>query len=788
MKQNNQDKVIGRHGPTQGVTWDFNHHSFLGERMSAVLTPFMLLVVVLIQGSWMTASHAQEPLPVVAFKSATFIADQLDTSVEVVMTCSAHTGSFTVNLSTQNGTANAMPPISAATAGTDYTAITNQTVTFDANVTEKKQVISLVKKTGKVTNRRFTAILAGPVGATLGEVSSATVRIAATDTVKPSLSITALADKAKLSTLSPYTLHGNAGDVNGIDRVEVSLNQAAPVLANLSIDSNTKVSKFPWSLSISPKEGQDNTVTVTAYDFHGNKTELRRTFNFTRRYKLAVNRSSVVAGSVSLSTNPSSAATRLITDPSISTLQTSQIVTGTTVKLKATPLKDYVFSHWILPVSPPSELVILGNELSFKMPVADLAITASFIRVDSIFIVTPARGNTYHGLIVPQGSVVVSNNSVGYFTGTLVPTTGAISGKLVLGGVTTPFKATIFGNGAVVFNDASKLSSTLKINSTRSLSLFFTNNGISVLVSEGANLVVGGVAGRAFYNGTTVKVPAAKLSRTPPTTPLTKGIFNVALPSKGQSPALDTHLYPQGSGLAVFTLGVDGTVTFAGTLADGSAFTASSALVTESTYPFFAQLNTPGAASAVKGGSLSGQMTVDPAQVNTDVAGVDLRWIRPAVTQVTGTTPTALATQLYTAGWPTGIRLDAVGTFYDKSKTIQATLDLAGTSPSANNSQLQFTSPELASAITVKNFAIIGNTVTKISKADKLGALSASAATGFFKGAFTPSWANFAKAPAFKGILLQKGADPRGYGYFISNAKDDLDPESGKVTLGKVQN
>lgn len=788
MKQNNQDKVISRHGPTQGATWGINHHSFLGGRMSAVLPPFMVLLFALSQGLWMTAAQAQEPLPVVTFKSATFIADQLDANVTVVMTCSAHTGPVTVNLSTQNGTANDMPPISAATAGTDYTALTNHTVTFEANVTEMPQVISLVKMTGKVANRRFTVALTDPVGATLGGASSASVRIAATDTVKPTLSITALSDKAKLSTLSPYMLSGNAGDVNGIDRVEVSLNNGAPVPASLTIESKTKVSKFPWALCISPNEGQDNTVTVTAYDLHGNKTELKRTFNFTRRYQLTVNRSLAAAGVVSLSTSPSSAATRLIAPQKLSLSQTSQIVTGSTVKLKATPLKDYVFSHWTLPVPAPAEVVNLGNELSFTMPVADVSIAANFIRVDSIFISTPARGNTYHGLIVPREGVAVSNNSVGSFTGTLVPTTGAISGKLVLGGVTTPFKATIFGNGSVVFNQASKRSRTLKISDTRSLSLLYTNVGINVNVSEAGSLVVTGVAERAFYNGTTAKVPAAKLSRTTPKTPLTKGVFNVALNAKAQNPVVDTHLYPQGSGLGVLTLGDNGTLTFAGSLADGSTFTASSALVTESTYPFFAQLITPGAASSVKGGSLSGQMTVDPAQANTDVAGIDLRWIRPAVAQITGTTPAALATQLYTAGWPTGIRLDAVGTFYDKSQTLQTTLVLDGTSPSANNSQLQFTSPELLTAITVKNFAIIGNTVTKISKTDKLGTLRASAATGLFSGTFTPSWESFAKAPAFKGILLQKGADPRGYGYFISNAKDALDPESGNVTLGKVQN
>lgn len=750
----------------------------------------MLLLIALGQGLWMTAAHAQEPLPVIAFESATYIADQLDASVEVVMTCSAHTGSVTVNLSTQDGTANAMPPISAAQAGTDYTAITNQTVTFAANVTEMKQTISLVKKTGKVSNRRFTAILAGPVGATLGGVSSTTVRIAATDTVKPSLSITGLADKAKLSTTSPYKVEGIAGDLNGIDRVEVVLNNTAPVLATLTLDSKTKATRVPWALEIAPNEGQQNELTVTAYDLHGNKTELKRKFNFDRRYNVTVTRSAPSSGTVALSVTPSSSGTPLLPSSSSGKPQASKMVVGTTVRLKATPMKDHIFSHWTLSNPPPSELAMLGNEVSFKMPAGDVAVVATFLKANDVFFpeANASKGNTFHGLLSPQGSTAVSNNSVGYFTGTLIPATGALSGKLVLGGSTTPVTGVIYGNNSVVFKQGSKPSSTLKINESRSLALMHGTNGITVNIIESASLVVAGLAERAHYNGTSFKVPAAMLSRTTPKTPLTRGTFNVALPAKAQNPVIDTHNYPQGAGYGVLFLGSNGTVTFAGSLADGSAFTASSALVTESMYPFFAQLNTPGAASSVKGGSLSGAMTVAPTQPLSDVAGVDLRWIRPAVTQITGTTPAALATQLYTAGWPTGIRLDAVGTFYDKSQTLQSTLDLAGTSPSSNNSQLLFTSPELASVITVRNFAVIGNTVTRINQTDKNLTLRAAAASGLFSGSFTPSWTGFAKAPAFKGILLQKGDDPRGYGYFISNAKDDLDPESGKVTLGKVQN
>lgn len=738
----------------------------------------------------MTAAHADDPAPVVAFKSATFIADQLDASVEVVMTCSAHTGSVTVNLSTQDGTANAMPPISAAMAGTDYTAITNQTVTFAANVTEMRQVISLVKKTGKVSNRRFAVLLAGPVGANLGSVSSATVRIAATDTTKPSLSITALADKAKISTTSPYKIEGIAGDLNGIDRVEVGLNNKAPVLATLTLDSKTKVTRVPWALEIAPNEGQQNELTVTAYDLHGNKTELKRKFNFDRRYNVTVTRSAPSSGVVALAVSPAGSGTPLLPSSSGGKPQVSKMVVGTTVRLKATPMKDYIFSHWTPSNTPLSELVMLGNEISFKMPAGDVAIVATFVKANDVFFpqANASKGNTFHGLLSPQGNTAVSNNSVGYFTGTLIPATGALSGKLILGGGTTPVTGIIYGNNSVVFKQGSKPSSTLKINESRSLALMHGTQGITMNIIEGASLVAAGLAERAHYNGTTLKVPAAMLSRTAPKSPLSKGTFNVALPAKVQNPVIDTHNYPQGTGYGVLTLGSNGLVTFAGTLADGSAFTASSALVTSSMFPFFSQLITPGAASSVKGGSLSGSMMVDPTQPHSDVMGIILRWIRPAVTQSTGTTPAALATQLYTAGWPAGIRLDAVGTFYDKRMTLQETLDLGTLSISSNNSQLFFTSPELANAISVRNFAIIGNTVTKISQTDKNLTLRASAASGLFSGTFTPSWTNFAKAPAFKGILLQKGDDPRGYGYFISNAKDDLDPESGKVTLGKVQN
>ena len=39
--------------------------------------------------------------------------------------------------------------------------------------------------------------------------------------------------------------------------------------------------------------------------------------------------------------------------------------------------------------------------------------------------------------------------------------------------------------------------------------------------------------------------------------------------------------------------------------------------------------------------------------------------------------------------------------------------------------------------------------------------------------------------PRYRGILVQKGANKGGYGYFISTAAGDRDPESGGVSLTK---
>jgi hypothetical protein len=156
------------------------------------------------------------------------------------------------------------------------------------------------------------------------------------------------------------------------------------------------------------------------------------------------------------------------------------------------------------------------------------------------------------------------------------------------------------------------------------------------------------------------------------------------------------------------------------------------------------------------------------------------------VAEVSGSSANALETQLYTAGWPGGIRVDAVGALYDKSVKVQVSLDLATTAAGVKNAVVELTGGKLASSIRADGFRFADNVLTKVPLTNAAYTLSVTSSSGAFSGTFTPNWTGPATAkPKFQGIILQKGTSKGGYGYFLSNRKTDTDPESGRVFLGK---
>lgn len=221
-------------------------------------------------------------------------------------------------------------------------------------------------------------------------------------------------------------------------------------------------------------------------------------------------------------------------------------------------------------------------------------------------------------------------------------------------------------------------------------------------------------------------------------------------------------------------------------MADDSAFSASTVLVATSTpgataeVPFLAQILTPGSTTA-QGSSLSGTLVIDTTLTDSDLTGTNLLWIRPSVTEGSST-----ATKLYTAGWPTGIVIDALGAIYTNTTSVQSSLGAGANNPTLGNATLAFADGKLVSPVTVTNFNIVSSSVARIPTTTTAFSLSVSAATGSFSGIFTPNWTQASSTkPTFKGIILQKGANRGGFGFFISNRTSDNDPESGGVSLTK---
>ncbi|HYF34086.1 MAG TPA: hypothetical protein VD994_02260, partial [Prosthecobacter sp.] len=359
---------------------------------------------------------------------------------------------------------------------------------------------------------------------------------------------------------------------------------------------------------------------------------------------------------------------------------------------------------------------------------------------------------------------------------TLTASTGGFSGKVLIDGLSKTFVATFYGDGSAVFTVGAVKQSALAF-AGKTLTLSYAGDVITATVNHGSESSTG-TATRAIYSSSN-RVPAALLNSA------NSGFYTVGFPAKAQVSGMTASQFPQGNGYCTLTVSNLGAVNVAGKLADGTLVTGSSALVAGNACPIFLQLITPGAAATVKGGCFGGVLSFDTSPADSDVNGSDLLWIRPAVTQLSAPAAAAAATRLYSEGWPSGIYVDAVGGLYSKTVTVQAGLGIGATDAVNGNAELTFTDGKLTESISKSLFNINGNSVAKIPAADSSYTLSLAATTGSFSGTFTPDWASPSTIkPAYSGILIQKGANKGGFGFFLSNAKDDVDPESGSVTLG----
>jgi hypothetical protein len=721
----------------------------------------------------------------ISFQQAVYTVHQGVPSVELTLVRSGGSLETSIAVNTDDGPSSVSPPYAAAVAGTDYVDLAGASAIASFDDTEETQTVIVVLpvRPASAPNRRFSVTLSTISGqAQLGAITTATVQILATDTAKPKLTLVTPKTGA-VNAVSPFTIDvtGIAGDARGLTGVTVKLNEDAPVPAILG--AATSPLSVPYSLAISPVAGL-NTLEVVATDLRGNSTLVKRAFTFTRRYPVTLARVIPVdttltldqTGTVTMVVTPGTAASKLEPTAANSNPRTANIAAGASVKLTAAVKTGSAFSHW---VGLPGGAVVAGDVATFIMPASPCSITAHF--VENPFEAPTGLGNIFYGLLHAdaESSTAPANSTEGFLTATMT-TKGGLTGKLFIDGATQAFAATAYGDGSTFFTVSGKKLSSLTFG-TKNLTLLYNagegNNALSATLTNGDDISKG-TAKRAMYT-TKNKVRPGLLNST------TKGYYTVAFPAKAQSPAMLPETYPQGSSYGTVTLASAGTATFAVSLADGTSFTASSALIEGEISPLFAQLTTPGAAAAVKGGSFGGTLAFE-IETNSDVSGTDLLWFRPAVVAKTTPAAAAAATNLYTDGWPTGVKVDAVGALYNSLLSVQFSLGLGSAQTEPGNVELLFTSGKLVDDVSYTALKIDFNTVIQVPAKDPRYTLIAAPKTGFFNGTFTPDWLSpNSKLPTYKGIMIQKGSNKGGYGFFLSNALNDLDPESGNVTLLK---
>jgi hypothetical protein len=228
---------------------------------------------------------------------------------------------------------------------------------------------------------------------------------------------------------------------------------------------------------------------------------------------------------------------------------------------------------------------------------------------------------------------------------------------------------------------------------------------------------------------------------------------------------MDTSLYPQGKGYGSLKVGSSGAVSLVGVLPDGTTYTSSGWLAEASAVDQTVSLYQ----SLYRGsGSLALELAVDrnsTSNANSDVLSLRGVWVRPELK----------SSRSYKAGWVSGLDLSAIGTRFtapDGSASL-----LKGLSAGSSNAQITFKDGKLSAPKTVLLDIGAGDVLTK-SLGDSKLSLSIGKADGIFTGFFTHT---DGKSTSFKGILLQKGANARGFGFFMNSATSGS--ESGGVTL-----
>lgn len=640
-----------------------------------------------------------------------------------------------------------------ATAGSDYTART-ATLTFTDGVDERDFTVSFFNDSEVEPNETFAVVISNPsTGTSLGSRTRAHYtlrdpgnRDSMVDSEDPGTPvITAPAANAVLNVDVGGTVlvQGSSSDNSGIQGTQVQMFTAGalPSVATYTADEIAASTQTNWSIPVTPVAGL-NTFQVSVRDGVNRFSSVTRSFKVRRPLKVQLGGNGTVTNGFA---------------------PVSYRDVGSFATITATPVAGHLFTGWTASGATLNQIgvtdaMLLQPKLSFTFR-EGLVLRANFVANPF----TPSVAGIYNGGITPNSALPTLSalDTEGYASFT-VKSTGAFTGTLKLDGASVPVNGLFDGNGVARFGtarshvltvlrkDKAALSVVLNLDVTAPLSGNITGT-ISFLDGSGRQADI--VAARAAYSAAN-PLNIAFLGPNSADQIYTA----VFLPTANAGFTLDQ--FPQGGGPGSWKFTKTGNVSLSATLADGTAFTASTTLSAANTWRLYAPLYK-------SKGVIAGSAGFNPTTTE-DITAIDGFWLRPVQDA-----------QHYAAGWPGGIRVDMKGAKYVVTPNVSvvpgltvgglATLFLDRGNLGAN--QLLDITIDSADKVTNLN----NNPAYKLTIDRK---------TGFYSGFFTH---DDGSKPAFKGVILNKANTNASFcrGFFLSSTPKvkDYTGQGGTVDL-----
>ncbi len=728
------------------------------------------------------ADFAPPPAPAeVALSSATYSVQEDGVNAVITLNRTVNTNSvFSVNLSTTDGT---------AVATTDFTSQTNVAVQFNSGDTTKMVNIPIVDRTDFQGNRAFSVNIAlGSGTATVIQPNSATVTIVENDPQPATIALSA----------ATYSVAENG--VNAVVTVNRTGNTSGSTSFEIGTTNGTALSGTDFTAPTTPASFADGEATITVnipvtdrVGFQGNRAFTTTISSPGGGAVLGAQTSATVtiqdnetqpaitlaSATFSVAETAGTVAIELTRSGDVDTVCS---VTFATSGGNATAGLDYNTLNTTVnfAAGDSSETVNVGildapgfqGTRTFNVTLSSPVVATLGATTSAVVTITDndaqpgnAVAGSYAGLLksVPAATL----NNTGAVTLKITPT-GGFSGKVFIGGTALSVSGTFGANGVATFKNAgTAVPLALK---TKPLPTPLGNFAMTIF----ADSIVGTLTNGAAVSNLAAERAVPYTGKTPQTTvpatildAVTKGFHTGVIPSRTQG-VLATDKFPQGDGIFSFKVGKTGAFKAAGTLADGTKFSAATALNKLNSAPLFAQLYKK------KTGLFAAELKFDSTRLDSDALASNALWMRPA----------DLVAKHYPDGWPAGITLDMLAARYrapQKGDLTSAFPGLGVDNLVAGNATLTAADGKLTGNV-VNNVNITAkNKVTNAPATDKDFKLTFTATTGTIKGSFTHTDTT---KPAFAGVLFQKGPTKGGYGYFLST-KPKVGPtgESGGITL-----